>query len=167
MDNSIIILEALARIRISFLVSFFTWIYYLEYLFIAALLLLIYLQKKNEKVILTKLFFLVFGFVLVYSIKYITKVPRPYIAALEKSDFSFPSNHLFISGFSLALLPSYSLLRYFSFFYFFFLVPISILYLGLHYLSDMLAGLLLGLFFSFLSDFVEKIFYRRAYRKKQ
>ncbi|MEM5881725.1 MAG: hypothetical protein QW633_00420 [Candidatus Aenigmatarchaeota archaeon] len=166
MDNSIIILESLAKIRDPALVWFFTAIYYFEYLFLAVLFVLYYLRVKNSKFVLTKLIFLIIGFIFIYFLKYIIAIPRPYLSAIEKRDFSFPSTHMFISGFSISIMPAYDLFKYLSYLYFFFLVPTSILYLGLHYVSDMIAGFFIGMAFSFSTQFIEKFSNRKAYRKK-
>lgn len=148
------ILNLFAQIRTESLVTFFIFIYYFEYVVLSILLILKFLRNKKEFLSIIK--FLIIGFLIIYALKYITKVPRPSIAALEKADYSFPSNHMFISFFSILLLPTYKPLRYFIISYLYFLVPFSLIYLGIHYIEDMVVGSVIGLVFVFLFKFFHK-----------
>lgn len=112
--------------------------------------------KKLKKYFKTS----VLGCLMVYSLKYLINRPRPsFKPLLEKFDPSFPSSHAFFSAilihFSKEKIPIFlkipSLL-------FGILTPFLVIYIGIHYPSDSVAGFLLGYYFpTFLSFIEEKI----------
>jgi membrane-associated phospholipid phosphatase len=87
------------------------------------------------------------GFTIVTAVKYLTNVPRPELSPiLLRMDPSFPSRHSFISGLSMhfsnkifkGLLKAAALI-------YLVLIPLGSVYIGVHYPSDAVAGLLIGL----------------------
>ncbi|MEM5844327.1 MAG: phosphatase PAP2 family protein [Candidatus Aenigmatarchaeota archaeon] len=97
----------------------------------------------------------VIGYIFVVSLKYLVGRERPYDADQEinvvfkKADPSFPSSHAFISYLSFFFIPenSPSWLKKFLSIYLLFLIPLSSIYSGVHYPSDVIVGALLGLVF--------------------
>jgi len=165
MVTEIGILEAFATIRTEALTTFFVLVYYFTYLTLASIIFLSYL--KNKKKVIIPIVFLIIGVLIVYSLKYYFKVPRYPFAAIEKEDYSFPSNHMFVSIFSIAFLPKYLPLKYFSIIYFLFLVPFSLLYLGVHYPSDMIFSVFLGIILLLLSKLFEKALYTKTKNREK
>ena len=82
---------------------------------------------------------------LVYILKILVQRPRPLINLIEASNSSFPSGHTTIM---FALFPiickNFKEIRYFWLFISI-LVAFSRIYLGVHHLSDIMGGIILGL----------------------
>jgi undecaprenyl-diphosphatase len=96
---------------------------------------------------------MVLGYLFVLGIKYYIDRPRPYethpelAKIFEKVDPSFPSAHTFLSFLALYFIPKKTpkLLKYCIAAYLVFLVPLSVMYAGVHYPSDVLFGAIIGL----------------------
>jgi len=120
---------------------------------------IIYL-KKDKKYLSSMVISLIFSALLVALIKYIVKRPRPFIElgieALEnKSNYSFPSGH---TNSVFSLIPFISIyFKKFKYIWLFFsvLVSFSRIYLGVHYLSDIIFSMIFGLSISYLFIYLE------------
>ena len=90
----------------------------------------------------------VFAFIISYAIKFLVARERPFEAfqILGFEDYSFPSTHVAISFSVVPILDrEYPMLKWF-WIAFAGLVALSRLYLQAHYLSDIIAGIMLGYF---------------------
>jgi undecaprenyl-diphosphatase len=91
----------------------------------------------------------------VLGIKYYVDRPRPYenhpelAKIFEKVDPSFPSAHTFLSFLVLYFIPKQlpKWTKYTFILYLTVLIPIGVLYAGVHYPSDVLFGAIIGLLF--------------------
>lgn len=141
------ILDMIKFIRIEFLNRFFVFFSkYFNYYVLAIIITLIPLFKNNKIKNLSKLWvsFLSAG-ILVYILKLIVQRPRPLVSLIETSDFSFPSGHATVM---FALFPiiykDFKEIKY-LWLILSLLVAFSRLYLGVHHLSDIVGGILIGL----------------------
>ena len=141
------IIDLIKFIRIDILNSFFIFFSkYFNYYLLALIIIIIPLFKSNKLKNLAKLWlsFLSAGF-LVYILKLIIQRPRPLINLIETASSSFPSGHTIIM---FALLPIiYKEFKELKPIWLFLslLVAFSRIYLGVHYLSDIIGGIILGL----------------------
>ncbi|MBS3055439.1 MAG: phosphatase PAP2 family protein [Candidatus Aenigmarchaeota archaeon] len=117
-----------------------------------AFLLFYFFRTKQKDKMFRILIISVVGILLVNAIKFSVNRPRP-SAAIEgvnqiliKSDPSFPSSHTFIAILCAFFTPkSFSrFLRILLNFYLVILIPIGLVYIGVHYPSDVLVGGLLA-----------------------
>jgi membrane-associated phospholipid phosphatase len=122
----------------------------------AAASLIVYLNQKK------KLLHLWLSYAVTLAISYILKIiiarPRPFEAGIStfeslikesysKFDFSLPSNHAALAFVPLLFLPKKYRIPWLVLAC---LIALSRVYLGLHYLSDVLSGAALGVFVSYL-----------------
>jgi undecaprenyl-diphosphatase len=148
--------------------SFMLFLNYSVYIYL--LILLFYYYKKGVGLPSSKgesgkflqlVFNSIVGVGFVFFLKYFIGRPRPSIGEffpiLNKPDPSFPSSHAFVSFLCLYFLPKEStlLIKMLSIIYLVAGIPISSMYLGVHYPSDILVGALLGILFPLI--FREKI----------
>ncbi|CAN5427740.1 hypothetical protein BH11BAC2_BH11BAC2_08060 [soil metagenome] len=110
--------------------------------------------------------------------KYFYQVPRPHeLAYYQETNYSFPSGHATIAmafyAFITYLLIMHSKRRLMGIFWFItgsifiFLLAFSRIYLGVHYLSDVIGGLLIGMIWCFLSiTLLAWLDYRKDHRLK-
>ena len=116
------------------------------------------------------------GFLSVYLLKIITARLRPPEALIAVNGYSFPSGHativaifcfLVIFAYKNHIKNTFLKLIFIIFFTLSALaVAFSRIYLSVHYLSDVVGGILLGLFISSLSVFIFENFYEKDVDKK-
>lgn len=154
-----------------FLNLFFIFLIYFVYVYMLILMYIFFRTKKRKKMIHLIITSLI-GIIFIYLLKYSIARPRPYLTSpdiiktLIKSDPSFPSAHAFISFLCLYFLPKQipKWARYLSILYLLLLVPIGIMYIGVHYPSDIIAGAIIGFLFpkiiseDFSNRLVKRIF---------
>lgn len=157
-----------SNIRTPFLNSVMLFLSKIGNFYTALILLIIVLisfefSKKDKKYLPAIFFSLLISSLLVYLLKNIFQRQRPYetlpIQGLEqKSDFSFPSGH---ANAVFSLVPFMNLhfkkLRW-LWLAFSVLVAISRIYLGSHYLSDVIFSVITGLGFSYFFIHLERKF---------
>lgn len=120
-------------------------------LFLIGLIIFVWKRKYLVRYVIS---FGIFGGI-IWVIKYIIQRPRPFldldIISLipVKAGYSFPSGHAGFAFFSLAFI--WKLFPRFRWVWLVGVIIISLsrLYSGVHYLSDIIAGTMLGLFFGF------------------
>jgi len=122
---------------------FFTIISYSVYAYII-FGIAFFLKKKDMRGFFLYTSNLIIGLGIITFLKYTIARPRPY--QLLREDPSFPSRHSFTSMFTLSSLYGYfgKTLRVLLVVYSV-LIPLSCLYLGVHYPSDVMIGSLLGI----------------------
>ena len=111
------------------------------------------------------------GLISMYLIKYLVHRTRPVTGLIEASGYSFPSGHALISTlFCSLIIFSYkdhfkNKFLKFIFVTFFTLIAVLIsssrVYLSVHYLSDVIVGVLIGLLISSISVFVFESFFKQ------
>lgn len=155
-----------------FLVKFFFWVSLLgewQIIFFLSLLILIFIFKSKRKKYLLPFFVTLFlAPVFTQFIKILVQRPRPNSKLYFESSFSFPSTHATIAiafyGFLFSLFlkkiksKKKKILLFSIFLLFVFLIGLSRLYLGVHYLSDVLVGYILGIFWLILAILISKKF---------
>ena len=134
------------------MLSFFGSSAFLPFAVIYCFYLLVFRQKRPRTgfILLTNI--LGANFLKIF-LKNIFKRPRPEYAMIAAKEYSFPSGHSLI-GFTFYTMLAYMLFKYYNGPWkrtitgFLIVFPITIafsrLYLGVHYASDVFAGLLLG-----------------------
>lgn len=151
------------------IMSFFASSYFLPFAFLFSFYLLVFRWKKIKS-----------GFILLINIlganlikiliKNIFKRARPEYAMIIEKEYSFPSGHSFV-GFAFYTMLAYMVYRHYngpgkriitSFLVVFpIIIAISRLYLGVHYASDVFAGLLLGASWLIFCIALDKYFEKR------
>lgn len=143
--------------QLNFLFVFFD---YSIYIFLIYQVFYYYYREKRKKMIHLTMN-AIMGGILVFLMKYWINRPRPeFQSILFKKDPSFPSAHSFFSFLCLSFLPKKisKIWKGISIFYLVFLIPFTLLYIGIHYPTDILGGVLLGLCFPIILN--EKRSYR-------
>ncbi|MCW1296379.1 MAG: phosphatase PAP2 family protein [Candidatus Parvarchaeota archaeon] len=110
-------------------------------------LVLIILHQTKKK-ISTMLIALLFNFIIVNVVKFIVQRPRPFFIQSNPiflaSSYSFPSGHASIAFVFAVFFSNF----YPKYKYIFYLIAIAVslsrVYLGVHYLSDVIAGAIIG-----------------------
>lgn len=156
-DN--LIVNQIHQIRNPFWDIFFTWVTRLGSLYfiaIAFLILTFFLVKKRMKKAATAVFLtLISSAFLIYLFKNLFGRPRPFDCPFDKDCFSFPSGHATIAFYFYGMLfnlttrffklrKRYVLILALILVFLIFLIALSRLYLGYHFLTDILGGFLLG-----------------------
>lgn len=121
------------------------------YVFFVLLLCYFFVKKQKTKAVQLVLTFII-GYLLVISLKYSIGRPRPYQTypeinrTIEKADPSFPSSHTFLSLLCFSFVPKeFRKFIYLFFIYLEILIPFGLIYTGVHYFSDVIAGAFIGL----------------------
>ena len=143
------IIELTAGIRADFLTIFFKIIS--SSIFIVLLFVFYsYLLKEKKNIVLFWISAIII-FLVVEFLKNIFKIPRP-IGIVEETGYGFPSRHAALAFGSFAIMN----LRYIKHKWAFLLVAILItfsrLYLGVHYLGDLIVGGAIGYYMAFFID---------------
>ena len=150
------ILKFIISNRIEFLNSFFIYFDKINGLVILAFFLLYFIIKKEYRTIKPYTVNIILVYLISYALKFLIHRPRPGIEFLPliiktgySSVFSFPSGHT-IAAFS--ILPFLKTKKEkITWLVIAIFIAYSRLYLGVHYLSDVIAGILLGLLFANIS----------------
>lgn len=142
-----------------------------------------FFKKKDKKLTLLTLgYFISLGiaFVLVdYVIKPIVKESRPFVrypeilTFFEKYNYKTPSDYSFPSGHSVAAFLALSYLMFIDKKSLFITIPLSILisfsriYIGAHYIGDVLVGMSIGLAIGICFYFALKLIIDKIYKDKE
>lgn len=126
-----------------------------------AIILFLYLCKREKRVAKFALFALVIEAFLIFLIKNIVQRPRPFISnpvvsliLNNPSGYSFPSGHA-ASAFAVATFLYLRNIRYKKFIILIaFLMAFSRLYVYVHYLSDVLVGSLIGILVGIFTNYL-------------
>ncbi len=146
----------ITHFRFPLLTSFMIFLNHTVILFIISTTLIISLAyyRKNKNLILLIISFL-FSLLLSEILKYIFMRPRPQLMLIKETSPSFPSNHSTIVFSTVPIINKIFLNFRIIWVIFAFLIAFSRLYLGVHYLSDIIAGSLLGYSISNLVLYLE------------
>ena len=135
-----------------------------------AFCLLFWLHKKPYH-LMQFIITLAIGSLVVYLIKIFIARPRPIGALVDLSGYSFPSGHATIATlFCFMIVFAYkdhfkNYILKFLFILFFIITALAIsfsrIYLSVHYLSDVVVGILLGLLISSISVFIFENFFKK------
>lgn len=107
-------------------------------------------EKKDKRFIFYFIVSLLISSLLVFTMKNVIKRPRPFSSITNyqllnyPSDYSFPSGHAAISFAAAAILSFFDKKRKKYFYLIAVIIAFSRVYLGCHYVSDVLAGIFLG-----------------------
>ncbi len=135
----------------------FYFLFYILFLFYP-----IYLYISGNKKELRKIFIaIIIGFLIIALFKFIFKRERPENSLLKKIDYSFPSSHAYFSF--LFLISSIKTTVFIIVFFLSFLSIISLLFLLVHHLTDILFSIFLAIV---IYKLVDKFFERITKEKK-
>ncbi len=170
------IISLIQNIRNPILDSFFSWInsfekiyFFYPFIFLMPILLLAFKRRKYIKPF-TLSFFV--SFILVFLVKIFTSRQRPIPQAIDfgfgKSLSSFPSGHSSIV-FTTVPFIEYKLFKWFSILWFILACIFSLtrVWFGLHYLSDIIGGAIIGYSVSIIIKTAWKKLKRSKTKKKK
>lgn len=154
------------NLRISFLNPFFIFIGSSEGILIFLIIIgTLFLIEKKKKYLLPLLITITLAIGITYLLKYTVLRPRPeFFPLLIKHTPSFPSTHAAVAGAAYFLVDRLKRTRILAFISIF-LLALTGYYNGVHYLSDVLAGLLLGGVISYLVSKHYNHFWEKIKRK--
>ena len=143
------IMELIGGMRVDFLTIFFRIISSIIFI-ILLFVFYSYLLKKKRNIILFWISIIII-FLVIEILKNIFKMPRP-IGIIEETGYGFPSRHAALAFASFVIMS----LRYMKYKWVFLgiaiLVTFSRLYLGVHYLGDLIVGGFLGYYMAVFID---------------
>jgi len=120
------------------------------FLFILSILIILFRKKDNKRCGVLLLGGLTATYYIVYFLKHTVGRPRPYLSLpdvhtlIKESSFSFPSHHA-TDAFMAAVILTAFFKRRWVFFSLAVLVCFSRVYVGVHYVSDVAAGAVIGI----------------------
>ncbi len=130
---------------------------------VSVILIVFFYIKKQRKIIIPFLFTIAFASGVAQLIKFVTHIPRPYLGLelprlVTEAGYSFPSGH------AMALSIGYVFLKESDsrFAVYWLIISVFLLfgrvYTGIHYLSDIIGGIIVGYFTScfFISQLIKK-----------
>ena len=154
LDTDVAILRLINQPYFTQLNLFFIIAMFLIYIFLFGLAFILFRRKQfsklNHLVVAS-----VIGYILIFMMKILVNRPRPYetftdvIKIFSKSDPSFPSAHSALAFLAFYFIPKDlpKWARYSLYVYFLILIPVSLMYSGVHYPTDIVAGAALGTIF--------------------
>ncbi len=169
------VVEQIERLRIPVLDGFFLFLtnFASDYFIITAFLILtIFLvRKRRRKAAFTVFLTLIGSGFFIWFFKNFFSRPRPFGCFSERDCFSFPSGHATIAFYFYGVLfnlttrfvklrKRYVLLLAMIFGFLIFLVALSRIYLGYHFLTDIIGGFLLGGVFLLISALMIDFLYQ-------
>jgi len=105
-----------------------------------------YLLRKKKENVLDLFFLVMIAYILANILKLIFMRERPLDGLLVDEDYSFPSAHTSVIFSMFFLMLKEFPKKYFLFLVIAVVIAFSRLYLGMHYLADVIGGVLLGYF---------------------
>lgn len=129
----------------------------LIYVFLLYFLFHFFTKKQNKKLYLL-IIAGILGLGITTGLKYLINRPRPFTTSVidifDKNSPSFPSRHAFLAGIGLFFIPKEFSKRIKQLYivYFLIVIPLSLLISGVHYITDIIAGLGIGYFLPYILD---------------
>lgn len=111
-----------------------------------------FFRKKQNKTLYLLIISGILGLGITTGLKYLINRPRPFPESgfdlLDHGSPSFPSRHSFLAGLGLFFIPKELSRRIKQLYQIYFLVviPLGLLIMGVHYITDILVGLAIGYF---------------------
>ncbi len=146
----------------------------LSILFISCAVILIFWFFNTKSHALQLLLSMMVASGTILTLKYIVQRARPEYGLIAETGYSFPSGHALAAAVFFPVLiyivkgyikrPIYKALYIVGMVIFMLLIGFSRLYLGVHYLSDVVAGILIGLIISAVSILVAEAYQSRKVR---
>lgn len=117
-----------------------------------------FLRKKQNRTLYLFIASGIIGISITTGLKYLINRPRPFttseIDIFDKNSPSFPSRHSFLAGLGLYFLPkdfSKKIKKLYQI-YFLLIIPLSLLISGVHFITDIIAGMAIGYILPYLLD---------------
>lgn len=111
--------------------------------FVVPFISLLFIKKDKRKYLLDLLISFLVALFLTYALKSFIGRPRPINALIGKNTNSFPSGHVTTAAVPIPFLNHYPRFKY-AWLAILLIISFTRIYLGLHYLSDVVAAILIG-----------------------
>lgn len=124
--------------------------------------LLHFFRKKQNRTLYLFIAAGVIGIGITTGLKYLINRPRPFttseIDLFDKNSPAFPSRHSFLAGLGLYFLPKEFAKKFKKLYqvYFLLVIPLSLLISGVHFVTDIIAGMAIGYLLPYLLDRIFK-----------